>query len=116
MYSERKAVVNNLVIGADAPVRVQTMYDSQIADTDTDEVIRRIRLLEAMGCDLIRFSYVSSRDRENFTKIVKDSPIPVVADIHFDYKLAIEALQCGAPKIRINPGNIGPRWKTEEVV
>ena len=48
MYSERKAVVNNLVIGADAPVRVQTMYDSQLADTETDEVIRRIRLLEAM--------------------------------------------------------------------
>ena len=116
MYSERKAVVNNLVIGADAPVRVQTMYDSQIADTDTDEVIRRIRLLEAMGCDLIRFSYVSSRDRDNFTKIVKESPIPVVADIHFDYKLAIEALECGAPKIRIDPGDIGRRWKTEEVV
>ncbi len=116
MFSGKKAVIGSLVMGGDAPVRVQTMYDSRIAGADIDEVLRKIRLLAAMGCELIRFSYVSSADRESFTRIVKESPIPVVADIHFDYKLAIEALECGAPKIRINPGNIGPKWKTEEVV
>ncbi|MDD7270638.1 MAG: flavodoxin-dependent (E)-4-hydroxy-3-methylbut-2-enyl-diphosphate synthase [Spirochaetales bacterium] len=116
MFSKKTAYINNLGIGGDNPIRIQTMYDSQICDTDVNEVIRRISLLQAMGCDIIRFSYVSSKDKENFTKICKLSPIPVVADIHFDYKMAIEALECGAPKIRINPGNIGPKWKTEEVV
>ena len=116
MFSKKVAMIKDLSIGGNNPIRVQTMYDSQICDTDVDEVIRRIKLLAAMGCDIIRFSYVSSKDKENFTKICQLSPIPVVADIHFDYKLAIEALRCGAPKIRINPGNIGPKWKSEEVI
>ena len=116
MFSKKIAMIKDLSIGSDSPIRVQTMYDSQIFQTDVDEVIRRINLLKAMGCDIIRFSYVSSKDKENFTKICKLSPIPVVADIHFDYKLAIEALKCGAPKIRINPGNIGPKWKSQEVI
>ncbi len=116
MFSKRVAMIKDLSIGGNNPIRVQTMYDSQICDTDVDEVIRRIKLLAAMGCDIIRFSYVSSKDKDNFTKICQLSPIPVVADIHFDYKLAIEALRCGAPKIRINPGNIGPKWKSEEVI
>ena len=116
MFSKRVAMIKDLSIGGNNPIRVQTMYDSQICDTDVDEVIRRIKLLAAMGCDIIRFSYVSSKDKDNFTKICQLSPIPIVADIHFDYKLAIEALKCGAPKIRINPGNIGPKWKSEEVI
>ena len=69
-----------------------------------------------MGCDLIRFSYVSSMDGENFRYITSHSPIPVVADIHFDYRLALEAMDNGADKIRINPGNIGDKWKTKMVV
>ena len=69
-----------------------------------------------MGCDLIRFSYVSSQDGENFRYITSRSPIPVVADIHFDYRLALEAMDNGAAKIRINPGNIGEKWKTKMVV
>ena len=69
-----------------------------------------------MGCDLIRFSYVSSQDGENFRYITSRSPIPVVADIHFDYRLALEAMDNGAAKIRINPGNIGDKWKTKMVV
>ncbi len=116
MFSSKDAKVRDLLIGAGNPVRVQTMYDSQIASCDTAEIIREIKLLHAMGCDLIRFSYVSSADKENFAKICAASPIPVVADIHFDYKMALEAIAAGADKIRINPGNIGPKWKTEEVV
>ncbi len=116
MYSRRSAFVRGLEIGGEAPVRVQTMYDDRINDIDPETVVKRIYRLQSMGCDIIRFSYVSSLDRENFTYIVKHSPIPVVADIHFDYRMALEALECGADKIRINPGNIGDRWKTKEIV
>ncbi len=116
MFSKKTALVGGLRIGGDAPVAVQTMYDSQIATCDTDAVLHRISVLKAMGCDLIRFSYVSSDDRQSFEKICTSSPMPIVADIHFDYRLALEALDAGAAKVRINPGNIGAKWKTEEVV
>ena len=116
MYSRRSAFVRGLEIGGNAPVRVQTMYDDRINDINPATVVERIYKLQAMGCDIIRFSYVSSLDKENFAYIVKHSPIPVVADIHFDYRMALEALECGADKIRINPGNIGDRWKTKEIV
>ena len=116
MNSMLVANVGTLAIGGDNPVRVQTMYDDSIKDTDPQLVVDRINTLAAMGCDLIRFSYVSSQDGENFRYITSRSPIPVVADIHFDYRLALEAMDNGAAKIRINPGNIGDKWKTKMVV
>ena len=116
MNSRLVANVGTLAIGGDNPVRVQTMYDDSIKDTDPQLVVDRINTLAAMGCDLIRFSYVSSQDGENFRYITSRSPIPVVADIHFDYRLALEAMDNGATKIRINPGNIGEKWKTKMVV
>lgn len=116
MNSRLVANVGTLAIGGDNPVRVQTMYDDSIKDTDPQLVVDRINTLAAMGCDLIRFSYVSSQDGENFRYITSRSPIPVVADIHFDYRLALEAMDNGAAKIRINPGNIGEKWKTKMVV
>ena len=116
MNSRLVANVGTLAIGGDNPVRVQTMYDDSINDTDPQLVVDRINTLAAMGCDLIRFSYVSSQDGENFRYITSRSPIPVVADIHFDYRLALEAMDNGAAKIRINPGNIGDKWKTKMVV
>ena len=116
MNSRLVANVGTLAIGGDNPVRVQTMYDDSIKDTDPQLVVDRINTLAAMGCDLIRFSYVSSQDGENFRYITSRSPLPVVADIHFDYRLALEAMDNGAAKIRINPGNIGDKWKTKMVV
>ena len=116
MFSSRVAKVRDIFIGGSHPVAVQTMYDSQIASCSVEDVLHRLRVLKSMGCDLIRFSYVSSDDRENFASICKGSPMPVVADIHFDYRMALEAIEAGADKIRINPGNIGAKWKTEEVV
>lgn len=92
------------------------MYDSTIVGVDPGPIIERINTLSQMGCDLIRFSFVTEQDAPVFRQICSRSPIPVVADIHFDYKMALLALECGADKIRINPGNIGARWKTEEVV
>lgn len=116
MFSKESAAVRGLTIGGQSPVRVQTMYDSAIAGADVDAILHRIALLKAMGCDLIRFSFVSADDKENFERIAKNSVMPVVADIHFDYRMALMALEAGADKIRINPGNIGAKWKTEAVV
>lgn len=116
MFSKKTCKVRDLFIGGDNPVRVQTMYDSSILNADIDAIVSRIGKLSAMGCDLIRFSFSSLEDANPFSEIAKRSVMPVVADIHFDYKLAIKALECGADKIRINPGNIGARWKTKEVV
>lgn len=116
MFSKKIAKVGEVLIGGDNPVRIQTMYDDQIKDVDPENVVKRIYSLHSQGCDLIRFSYVSSLDGDNFKYIAAHSPVPVVADIHFDYRLAIEALDFGADKIRINPGNIGEKWKTKLIV
>ncbi len=111
-----QAKAGNLLIGGGAPVSVQTMYDSSLASSDAGSVVERITKLSLMGCDAIRFSYISDDDSKAFSYIASHSPIPVIADIHFDYKMAISAIENGAAKIRINPGNIGAQWKTREVV
>lgn len=118
MTGDQQVHIGNSLIGRGLPVLVQTMYDSAIPHEieALEELIRRIGKLNAMGCDVIRFSYPSSEDHDAFRYLCEKSPIPVVADIHFDYKLALDALSCGAHKIRINPGNIGAKWKVEEVV
>ena len=116
MNSNYVAQIRDIKIGGDESVKVQTMYDDKISGINPEIVVKRINDLSLMGCDLIRFSYVSKADGENFKYITSHSPIPVVADIHFDYKLALEAMDNGADKIRINPGNIGDKWKTKLVV
>ena len=116
MNSNYVAQIRDIKIGGDESVKVQTMYDDKISGINPETVVKRINDLSLMGCDLIRFSYVSKEDGENFNYITSHSPIPVVADIHFDYKLALEAMDNGADKIRINPGNIGDKWKTKLVV
>ena len=116
MNSNYVAQIRDIKIGGDESVKVQTMYDDKISGINPEIVVKRINDLSLMGCDLIRFSYVSKEDGENFKYITSHSPIPVVADIHFDYKLALEAMDNGADKIRINPGNIGDKWKTKLVV
>ena len=116
MYSKKVAKVKDVLIGGDNPVRVQTMWDSSLQKADIGQIVSKIAKLSMMGCDIIRFSYVSSDDFAPFKEICARSVMPVVADIHFDYKMALEALETGVAKIRINPGNIGARWKTKEVV
>lgn len=116
----RQVMVGNLTIGSGNRVAVQTMWDSPMPapqdHASFDNLIDKLRMYRTMGCDIVRFSYPDTRDREVFTRICAQSPMPVVADIHFDWKLAMEALSSGAQKIRINPGNIGARWKVDEVV
>ena len=110
------AKAGSLFIGKGYPVSVQTMYPSTIADKDPVQIVQEISSLHSLGCDMIRFSFASADDSPNFSYIASHSVIPVVADIHFDYKMALLALKSGSHKVRINPGNIGAKWKTEEIV
>ncbi|MFA6775786.1 MAG: (E)-4-hydroxy-3-methylbut-2-enyl-diphosphate synthase [Sphaerochaetaceae bacterium] len=114
----RTAHIGTLVVGKGHPVLVQTMYDSPIPHDEEHlgELMRRLTGLKAMGCDIIRFSYPSVDDHDAFRFICIHSPMPVVADIHFDYRCALDAIACGCQKIRINPGNIGQKWMVEDVV
>jgi (E)-4-hydroxy-3-methylbut-2-enyl-diphosphate synthase len=112
--------VGALMLGSAHPIAIQTMWSEPLPARGDfigyERLLTALRSYATMGCAAIRFSYPSSDDREVFSSICADSPMPVVADIHFDWKLAIEALECGAHKIRINPGNIGAKWKVQEVV
>ncbi|MBO4425307.1 MAG: (E)-4-hydroxy-3-methylbut-2-enyl-diphosphate synthase [Spirochaetales bacterium] len=111
----KQVKVGPLLIGGNAPVSVQTMYDIPLSKLE-EKFSSRMGVLKAMGCDIIRFSYPDVREHDALCKVVRLCPMPVVADIHFDYKNALDPMDCGVAKIRINPGNIGERWKTEEVV
>ncbi len=107
--------VGDIRIGASAPVSVQTMYDIPLSRLE-EKFESRMAVLKAMGCDIIRFSYPDIHEHSQLEEVVRRCPMPVVADIHFDWRNAMDAMDCNVAKIRINPGNIGERWKTEEIV
>lgn len=111
----REVRLGNLRIGADAPVSVQTMYDVPLSRLE-EKFASRMGVLKAMGCDVMRISYPDVKEHDALAKAVKECPMPVVADIHFDYRNALDSIKCKVAGLRINPGNIGARWKTEEVV
>lgn len=110
-----KAVrVRDVVIGGGAPVRVQGMTKSDTRDVKTtvDEIVRYVDV----GCEIVRVAVPDMEAAKAVGEIVRQSPIPVVADIHFDYRLALEVIQQGIDKLRLNPGNIGSRERVEKVV
>ena len=117
MIKRKKTVrvtVGNLAIGGTAPITVQTM-----TTTDTRDVtatVRQIKRLQRAGCDIIRVAVPDQAAARAIGKIKKSITLPLVADIHFNHKLALIALAQGADKIRINPGNIGSAAKVKEVV
>ena len=111
----REVKVGNLTIGGASPVSVQTMYDIPLSRLE-EKFESRMAVLKAMGCDIIRFSYPDIREHDQLKEVVRRCPMPVVADIHFDWRNAMDAMDCNVAKLRINPGNIGERWKTEEIV
>ena len=101
----RQILVGGVPVGGGAPVTIQSM-----TNTPTDDVtatVAQIRRLETAGCQIIRVAVPDMAAAKAVGKIKEGSPIPVVVDIHFDYKLALEAIAAGADKVRINPGNIG---------
>lgn len=103
-----------VLIGGNAPVSIQSM--TNVDTRDEKALIAQIRELEAAGCDIVRIAIPDMEAASSFGKIRKLTEMPLVADIHFDYRLAIEAINLGADKIRINPGNIGTRERVKAVV
>jgi (E)-4-hydroxy-3-methylbut-2-enyl-diphosphate synthase len=110
----RKIRVGSVEIGGDAPIAVQTMTNTLTADAGA--TIDQIRRVEEAGADIVRVSCPDEASTAAFGQIVKASKIPIVADIHFHYRRAIEAAKAGAACLRINPGNIGSEARVKEVV
>jgi (E)-4-hydroxy-3-methylbut-2-enyl-diphosphate synthase len=114
MASERQIKVGNVPIGGGAPVAVQSMTLTYTHDVDA--TVEQIARLASAGCELVRVAVPKNEDAEALKKIVYLSPIPVIADIHFNASLALKAIDAGVAAVRINPGNIGGSDKVAMVV
>ncbi len=112
--STKKIKIGGVTIGGGEPVAIQSMTNTDTRDFKS--TVSQILKLEAAGCEIIRCAVPDMQAAESFGKIKKEIHIPLVADIHFDYKLALECIKNGADKIRINPGNIGSRERVKAVV
>lgn len=110
----REIHVGGITIGGGAPVVIQSMLNTKT--TDVEGSLRQLRQLKAAGCQITRLAVPNMEAVRGFREICQESPMPLVADIHFDYKLAIAAAEAGASKIRINPGNIGGEDRVKAVV
>ena len=110
----RQINVGGVLIGGGAPVAIQSMLNTKT--TDIPGSLAQIRALAQAGCQIVRLAVPNMEAAKTFARICEESPLPLVADIHFDYRLAIAAAEGGAAKIRINPGNIGGEDRVEAVV
>lgn len=110
----RHVPVGPVAIGGEAPVTVQSMTVSNTYEID--KVVPEIHRLAEAGCELIRVTVPRERDTAALPEIINQSPIPVIADVHFQFRRAIEAVEAGVPKIRLNPGNISDRKEVAEVI
>lgn len=110
----RQINVGSVPIGGDAPIAVQTMTNT--LTTDTKSTIKQVIAAADAGADIVRVSVPDIESSKALKEIVKESPVPVVADIHFHYKRGIEAAEAGAACLRINPGNIGSEDRVKEVI
>src|SRR5438270_4165879 len=114
MASKRQIVVGGVPIGGGAPVAVQTMTKTETANLAA--TMEQIRTVADAGADLVRVAVPRDEDVDALRTIVREAPIPIIADIHFNYTLALKAIDAGAHCVRINPGNIGGPDKVAEVV
>ena len=116
MYRENTKTVRigDRVIGGGNPILIQSMTNTKTEDVKA--TVEQIQRLTAAGCDIIRCAVPTMEAAGALAEIKKQISIPLVADIHFDYRLAIAAMENGADKIRINPGNIGSRERVQAVV
>ena len=110
----RQIRVGDVLIGGGAPVVIQSMLNTKT--TDVEGSLAQIKALKTAGCQIARLAVSNMEAARGFAEICRESPLPLVADIHFDYKLAIAAAEGGASKIRINPGNIGGEDRVKAVV
>ena len=114
MASERQIHVGAVPIGGGAPVAVQTMTKTETANLPA--TMDQIRTVAEAGADIVRVAVPREQDAEALKTIVAESPIPVIADIHFNHTLALKAIEAGAHCVRLNPGNIGGPEKVAEVI
>jgi len=106
--------VGGIRVGGDAPITIQSMTNTKTKDTVS--TIAQIKALEEAGCEIVRVAVSDMKDAEALVEVKKNINSPLVADIHFDYRLAIKSIENGADKIRINPGNIGSKERIRSVV
>ncbi|MDK2950394.1 MAG: (E)-4-hydroxy-3-methylbut-2-enyl-diphosphate synthase [Kosmotogales bacterium] len=114
IFMIKNVKIGNRVIGEDKDILVQSMTNTKTYDLES--TTNQIRDLIENGCDIVRVSIPDFESVDSLKKITKKFSIPIVADIHFNYKLAIESIKAGAAKIRINPGNIEREWQLREIV
>lgn len=110
----REINVGGVKIGGSNPVRVQSMTTPKT--DDVVEVVKQIKSLEDAGCELVRVTVNNQESADALPEILKQVRIPIICDVHFDYKMALEAMKYNVGCVRINPGNIGAEWKTLEVI
>ena len=110
----RRIMVGNVPVGGDAPISVQTMTNT--ITSDVAATVAQVRRSAEAGADIVRISTPDEASTRALREIVRESPVPIVADIHFHYRRAIEAAEAGAACLRINPGNIGDAKRVREVV
>ena len=111
-----KGQVKKLTLGGTSPILLQTMWKESLLGADLLSIVKSLNELEQLGCDIVRFAVPDMDSAEQFVKLTRLTEMPLVADIHFDYKLALRCMDGDTAKIRINPGNIGSKEKTEEVI
>lgn len=110
----RAVKVRNLYIGGGHPITIQSMTNTKTANVEA--TLAQVKALEEAGCDIVRITVNNDAAADGFAEIRKHTNMPLVADIHFDYKMALRAIEAGADKIRINPGNIGGEERAREVI
>jgi len=110
----RQIHIGPVAIGGGAPISVQSMTNTKT--TDTAATVAQIKALQAAGCDLVRLAVPDMAAAQNLGNIIQQVTVPLIADIHFDYRLAIEAIHQGIAALRLNPGNIGGEDKVQAVV
>lgn len=110
----RRLNIGKITVGGGAPVSVQSMTNTKT--TDTQGTVAQIRALRAAGCDIVRLAVPDMAAAKNLGAIISETDVPLVADIHFDYRLALEAIDRGVAALRINPGNIGGEENVRAVV
>lgn len=112
----RVVKIGNLLVGGDYPVVVQTMWKEPLRPGPQEEILASIDKLKSLGCGILRFAVPDIEAAELLGRLALSSPLPLVADIHFDWRIALRCMDFPIAKIRVNPGNIGSRAKVEEVV
>ena len=110
----RQIHIGGVAIGGGAPISVQSMCSTKT--TDTESTVAQINALQAAGCDIVRLAVPDMAAAENLGNIIKKVNVPLVADIHFDYRLALESIRQGISALRLNPGNIGSEERVKAVV